>query len=306
MALFKTTAEMQGFVRMSSNMKYDSMLPSLSAAQTKYLRKYLGATQLESLQDYYDTTPVTPDAALAALLPYAQEVEVKFAIYIAVPELDLTLTDSGFAITSNQNLAPASKDRVQAYRDAMLQSAYDSVENLLRFLEENADDYDEWVAGEGYSMATELFINSAEMFDKYVPIDQSRLKFQELRQHIKNVESLTIEPYISKAMCDDIKTEVNAGSVSSKYTEACKTGTMLENIRRAVANLAAFEAGMGDRFKGLGTAFMEDVKLHIDAEPTTYTLYAASDSYDADIAEDENRERFENSADSTIFNMGGF
>lgn len=50
------------------------------------------------------------------------------AAYDAVPQMDLALTENGFAVVSNQNYAPASRDRVQALREelrAMKSDAYD-------------------------------------------------------------------------------------------------------------------------------------------------------------------------------------
>lgn len=45
------------------------------------------------------------------------------AFYNAIPHLDLILTSSGFGIVSNQNIAPASADRVQRLRDTVLDAS---------------------------------------------------------------------------------------------------------------------------------------------------------------------------------------
>lgn len=53
------------------------------------------------------------------------------AAYEAIPSLDLILTDSGFAVVSNQNLAPASRERVAALRESLRQQASDARDLLL-------------------------------------------------------------------------------------------------------------------------------------------------------------------------------
>lgn len=53
------------------------------------------------------------------------------AAYEALPSLDLILTDSGFAVVSNQNLAPASRERVAALRESLRQQASDARDLLL-------------------------------------------------------------------------------------------------------------------------------------------------------------------------------
>ena len=53
------------------------------------------------------------------------------AAHEAIPILDLILTDSGFAVVSNQNLAPASRERVAALRESLRQQASDARDLLL-------------------------------------------------------------------------------------------------------------------------------------------------------------------------------
>lgn len=53
------------------------------------------------------------------------------AAHEALPSLDLILTDSGFAVVSNQNLAPASRERVAALRESLRQQASDARDLLL-------------------------------------------------------------------------------------------------------------------------------------------------------------------------------
>lgn len=62
------------------------------------------------------------------------------AFYLAIPMLDLVLTGSGFGVVSNQNIAPASRDRVDALRTNMrnhMDDARDNVTNMLIALGNN-------------------------------------------------------------------------------------------------------------------------------------------------------------------------
>ena len=55
----------------------------------------------------------------------------KSAAAESVPSLDLILTDSGFAVVSNQNLAPASRERVSALLNSLRRQASDARDLLL-------------------------------------------------------------------------------------------------------------------------------------------------------------------------------
>ena len=57
------------------------------------------------------------------------------AAYEAVPTLDLIATENGFAVVSNQNLAPASPARVQALREDLLRKADKALGRILYALQ---------------------------------------------------------------------------------------------------------------------------------------------------------------------------
>ena len=63
--------------------------------------------------------------------PLLEAYVYKNAAAEAVPSLDLILTDSGFAVVSNQNLAPASRERVTALLNSLRRQASDARDLLL-------------------------------------------------------------------------------------------------------------------------------------------------------------------------------
>ena len=63
--------------------------------------------------------------------PLLEAYVYKNAAAEAVPSLDLILTDSGFAVVSNQNLAPASRERVAALLNSLRRQASDARDLLI-------------------------------------------------------------------------------------------------------------------------------------------------------------------------------
>ena len=63
--------------------------------------------------------------------PLLEAYVYKNAAAEAIPSLDLILTDSGFAVVSNQNLAPASRERVSALLNSLRRQASDARDLLL-------------------------------------------------------------------------------------------------------------------------------------------------------------------------------
>ena len=86
------------------------------------------------LGDVYDTL----DEA-TALGRICQRVACLKAYDVAIPHLDLVLTENGFGVVSNQNVAPASMDRVKRLHQQVKDSCDDAVDDLIDALRDNAD-----------------------------------------------------------------------------------------------------------------------------------------------------------------------
>lgn len=76
--------------------------------------------------------------------------------YEAVPHLDLVLTATGFGVVNNQNVAPASAERVERLRQQMLRQAMDYYEEALSVLRE----FEEWHSTPMCDAARRLFWHS--------------------------------------------------------------------------------------------------------------------------------------------------
>jgi hypothetical protein len=293
--LIKESSEIQKYVRVAGTFKASSFLPFVVPAQKKLI-PYTGSTLLESLDNWYNSEKPETNDAYEALLPYVQDAIAKFTLSLAAPSVDTILTESGFAVVSNQNLAPASDKRVKSFIDSMDQLGWACVESLLQFLEANKSDYDEWTESDAYTEYYNNFITTAVDFDKIIRIDQSRLRFMQMKPSMDNVEILRIDPVISKAMADDIKAEIKEGNELSEEYLAIHT-----NIKRAVAYYTMFEETKDKKYEEKGDAFLAEVKKTIDANPDNYTLYASSDCYDSEKTSYNN---FENKEENKLFSFG--
>jgi hypothetical protein len=292
--LIKSITDLKKYVRVAGTMQDGSWKPFMLDAQNKYIRPYLGDTLLGKLDTWYNATNPATNLHYTNLLPYVQSALAKFIIGISAHANNLQVTESGFVVTSNGNLAPASMDRVKGYIDSMIAAGYDNIETMLRFLEANRSNYADWMSSDAYTQNRDSLIPNAVEFDKCIYIDQSRLKFTEMKRIMQDVELLRIKPVISEAMFLDITAKAltnNLGNYSA----------ILPLLRRSVANFTFWEKTANRSFLTLGEAFLAEVKKIIDTTPTNYPLYMNSACYDA--AKTSYR-AFENTEDDTVFVMG--
>lgn len=95
---------------------YNNVRPYLEAATADLHERFAPGAHLDDVKD-----------AAEAFVCYS-------ASYEAIPALDLIATPNGFAVVNNQNLAPASKERVAALRESYRQSKSRYVSSLIVLL----------------------------------------------------------------------------------------------------------------------------------------------------------------------------
>ena len=305
MSIIDTTLKLQSYLPVTGTFKIENVLPFVNDAQEKYMRKYLGAKLLGELDAFVEsgTVPVWTGIAvnlvtsyLNKLLPYAQNAVTAFAFNLATPMLDVKITDSGFAVISNNStLVPASAERVRKFRESIEETGYSRVETMLQYLEENKASYPTWAESDACTLSSRNLVNSTEVFDAILDINQSRLTFQKLRPELDNVEVLQIEPVISAEYAEILREEIRTDEVTADNLK------VLVPLRKAVVYLTAGIA-IDAKYTGRGTQFLAEVKKILDAAPETYTVYAASDCYDATKT---SYSAFENLEENQTFVFGG-
>ena len=300
--MFKTTEEIQKYLNVVGTLDIDTIKPFVKDAEYKYLRLFLGQSLLKEFQDYTVQAEQT-DLKLNALLPLVQNALAAFAFYLAVPSLDIKITDSGFAVVSTNTLAPASAERVKNFRAAVELMGYDRIETMLRFLEENQTDYPTWKDSEAYTQSTRNLINKAEDFYKLIGLEQSTLQFMRMRPQMDNVEMLQIEPVISKALADVLRAYLRGTTidVNSATSTIAAIQALLIPVRRAVTYLVAGKE-IDEKYTPTGLQFLAEVRKLIDAIPANYPEYVASSCYDSTKT---SYSSFENTTESQTFVFGG-
>jgi hypothetical protein len=314
--LFTDINQVKDYIPLNTEQDIAKVKPHLKRAEQKYIKTYLGNELYQTIHDYVNDTTEgkTSDDALDALLPYVLNPLALFAYKDAIPQLNVVATSTGFAIIQNANLVPASKQRTDELRDSQEEAAWDAIESLLEFLEENKADYDDWVDSTAYSLAQRNLINSAMEFTRFANINTSRLAFMRLRAVMDNVENITIADSISIELLTAIKNELKDDDLSNENK------VIIENLQRALANLSIADQkiqpdkdatniyavftiadDIREQFRKTGMNYLSKVLDIIKKTPDDYPAYKDSDKYTADTTNTP----FENTQESSIFVFGG-
>ena len=104
---------------------FDKILYHLLQAEQWLTDTFVSSDTMSRIRTYSDSTP---------LLHYCRIITAAEAMLHAVPQLDLILTPNGFGIVSNQNVIPASKERIERLLLSLEKQRDDALAVILTLL----------------------------------------------------------------------------------------------------------------------------------------------------------------------------
>jgi hypothetical protein len=223
-------------------------------AWLKYFPKFIG----RDLMSLIDSDKATPD-----LLEKVIPALASFTVFESIPFLDLVLTGTGFGIVSNNNIAPASAERVKNLALASIEAANNNLDELLYFVEKHDTYSADWNKS---CIIRDGIVRNAEEFQKIYDINESRVKFY---GHKRNLELFQAKRFV---------TNVGAAQLNDLVLKRIDTlvlpllQTSIVHYALAVENIEHYATG--DEFMKLAIRQLMDNK-------TKYPLYH-SEMYEED------------------------
>ena len=117
---------------------FDKIQYHLLQAEQWLTDTFVSSDTMSRIRTYSDSTP---------LLHYCRIITAAEAMLHAVPQLDLILTPNGFGIVSNQNVIPASKERIERLLLSLEKQRDDALAVILTML----PDAHHWTASEQFN-----------------------------------------------------------------------------------------------------------------------------------------------------------
>ncbi|MDA3943712.1 MAG: hypothetical protein PF694_09265 [Bacteroidetes bacterium] len=190
----------------------------------------------------------------------------------AIPFLDLIETESGFAVASNTNIAPASTKRVQDLIAGLEKRLSELIEDMLEWLETAPDEIqDAWKASKVYTLVNDNYVRSVREFRDYGSFPGSRLEWIRFRPKLTIARKLKIEPVISKELSEEIIEQLRDDDLSEN------NALILDDLRYALAAFANDDPATGESFvsRVRGFLIIHSVDFPAFAESEIYQAYQA-------------------------------
>jgi hypothetical protein len=167
MILSNTTQAQQFLPSLNLTLANDRFNDFFRRAQT-WLVSHIIGEELEEILEM--EVALNDDDQHEKLRTLCQRVIAEKAFYVAIPEMDMQLTEAGFAVQNNENFTPASSQRVDRLVATLPERIANDVDALVRFLLKNSvssdTPYSYWRGSDQFKYLTAAFIPTLEGFNK--------------------------------------------------------------------------------------------------------------------------------------------
>ena len=204
---------------------------------------------------------------------------------MAIPDIDLVLTQSGFAVTNdNDGYVPASSARVKALIASLTDRSDSATDTLVRFLMASDQYEDIWRASDQFTTITSGLIASFSEFKDYaqyspavsVNYPKSYAEFKKYYSAL-NIALLTeVASYLSRDYCIELVERYRDDEVITLHEKY-----VLTQIRHALCSLILED-------QSLGRNFIIKARSYMLKFPTSFPTFMASpESQTVDIERSE-------------------
>ncbi len=253
MAIIKTIEQLKTTVKVNQSSDFDVWTIYLNDAQTKFLVPYLGEKLVNRLENLDEEKISKQDKHYAGILPIARRVLGPFTLMLSMDEMGINIGSSGHTVTRTDKVTPASDHKIEKATESLNKRAWDNMEYLLSYMEENIKHFPEWKESQYFKNRQTKYFPTATIFQDsgLIDIGYSRLTFESLRQLIIRIEKTEITPLITE------DGEKKLFDHKQKDKEKCLL--LIENIRAfigaRVAELYTSQSSKEQRSGSSGTEF---------------------------------------------------
>lgn len=304
--LIKNETDLSQILPQNSSVDFQFVKPFLQDAQDEFLSKVVGETQLETLQASIDAAEID-DALMVELAAKCKPPVAYLGLIKALPHMNVNMHQGGFTVNTDDNTQPASQWRVNELRDQLGRAAQLKLDELIVFLDKNADTFIDYRDSGIPQKRFANFINTSEQWNKSVQHNLGPWMIDAIRPTMESIEEMVIRPILCSDFFDELKALIKSRSDVAAFQTAidiiqrivaCRTLaelTVLGSIditpsqgvfmvwREENARNSSKPATQNDReqvakrLEATASKWQTRLKEELNANPDTYTTFAASD-----------------------------
>lgn len=181
---------------------FDKVKVDIDLAENWVIQTFVSTKTFDAICGYADDNPIK---IITAKLIASE------ALRRAIPSLDLVLTPNGFGVVSNQNVAPASKERVDRLIGSLADYRDDCIANLLPLLSRESD----WLGSVQASFFGETLFPDLAITEQVKGTGSKWERYLSLRPKILDIEASLAEEWFSPELLSAVRLENLKGSLTT-------------------------------------------------------------------------------------------
>ena len=229
--------EIRNYISVSTSSEFDTMAPHIQNAERDYLVPLIGNDLYQTLitfcnEDVHDLTDESVQKT-NHLLSIVRSAVIHIAYWIGFDVINALITDSGFKRTESANVKSLFKYQENNLKDYLRTSGFNGLDTVLQFLELNLADFKEFEDSPAFSLMKTSFVPTTYIFSDIYFINNSRLTFLRMKQHLQLLEETEILPILGPDTYAYLKEELAKPEPDSKVYR------ILPYIRKPLVFLAS-------------------------------------------------------------------
>lgn len=206
-----------------------------------------------------------------------QRVIAEMALLAAIPEMDMQLTEAGFAVQDNDDMKPASAQRVERLLAQLPDRIANDIDALVRYLLKNSTTnnatYSSWRGSDQFKYLTSVFM---PLFEEYKACCQGLPRKEEAPMTYNDFYAII--PLMSRELREAADYHVSKAEID-RLLELYRSNSLLDIHRKAIACLkdCAVAALRYDSKRARDAAVQaREVML---TDPDNFPAFKASDAF---------------------------
>jgi hypothetical protein len=234
--LFTDTLKLQEYAELTGKPNFIGLMPTLRLVEQLHIIPILGTEQYNDLNiaiaDFVaDNTQTLTEAEENLLLQCRMAIGPLFCFYYA-DKADVKLSEAGMQRVETTNNKSAYQEQRTKFKEANLAEGENALELLIKFLEDNKDDYPAWAASNNFKQYRSLFIKTGFEFNDIFPSASPYRNYWSMRTKMVDVEENNIRPFLGDTLYIDLK----AKSLLDDPGFSADEILLLSKLKKVIAN----------------------------------------------------------------------
>ena len=231
--------EFKRYLPVNVNLRFETMEPHLALCEETYIRPLLGQALTDRITAFQDAYPDLPDNEPdSALIHKVRFALIRLALWKGYDIIAANISDTGVSTEVDKENRPF-RYQEENIKRTLKEEGFNYLDNILEFLEENAQDFPEFGQSPHKLGNVASLIRDTRTFNTYYNIDNSRLVFLKMRYYLRDVELIELRHRIG---ADFYRELLSADETEARYA------AILTDIRSFVVYRAVAE-GIGELHK---------------------------------------------------------